>query len=282
MIYRRTPSKDDVWGSIRQYQDMCGRYAASKNPADLVEEFEVVVAPEKELKPDYNVAPTKFVYAVMDRRPRESSVEVSGRVAGEVRRELSIVKWGLVPSWAKDPAIGNKMINARVETVSEKPSYRRAFAKRRCVLPADGYYEWYTPTDGPKTKSGKPVKQPFFIHSGDGRSLAMAGLYELWRDPSRADDDPYAWLTTVTVLTTTATDALGHIHERMPLLVEPAALNDWLNPDLDVKATDPREFLHAATNLAAYPVSTLVNDVRHNGPELCEPIPYEEQPNQLF
>jgi putative SOS response-associated peptidase YedK len=112
----------------------------------------------------------------------------------------------------------------------------------------------------------------------------MAGLYELWRDPSRADDDPYAWLTTVTVLTTTATDALGHIHERMPLLVEPAALNDWLNPDLDIKTTDPRDLLTPAAPglLTAYPVSTLVNDVRHNGPELCEPIPFEPEPDQLF
>ena len=178
--------EDDALRSMRQDQGMCGRYAASKNPADLVEEFEVVVAPDKELKPDYNVAPTKLVYAVLDRRPRDSTG--SDGSTGEVRRELAIVKWGLVPSWAKDPAIGNKMINARVETVSEKPSYRRAFAKRRCVLPADGYYEWYTPTDGAKTASGKPVKQPFFIHQADGRSLAMAGLYELWRDPTRADE----------------------------------------------------------------------------------------------
>ena len=262
---------------------MCGRYAASKNPADLIEEFEVVVAPDKELKPDYNVAPTKFVYAVMDRRPRPEAESAQPAATG-VRRELAIVKWGLVPSWAKDPAIGNKMINARVETVSEKPSYRRAFAKRRCVLPADGYYEWYTPTEGPKGKNGKPLKQPFFIHPSDGSSMAMAGLYELWRDPSRADDDPYAWLTTVTVLTTTATDALGHIHERMPLLVEPTALSDWLNPDLDIKTTDPRDLLTPAAPglLTAYPVSTLVNDVRHNGPELCEPIPFEPEPDQLF
>jgi putative SOS response-associated peptidase YedK len=263
---------------------MCGRYAASRNPADLIEEFEVVVAPEKELKPDYNVAPTKFVYAIMDRRPRESDPAGEAGPTGEIRRELAIVKWGLVPSWAKDPAIGNKMINARVETVSDKPSYRRAFSKRRCVLPADGYYEWYTPEDAPKGKNGKPLKQPFFIHPTDGRSLAMAGLYEHWRDPSRADDDPYSWLTTVTVLTTTASDALGHIHERMPLLVEPAALASWLNPELDVKAVDPRELLVPAAPglLAAYPVSTLVNDVRHNGPELCEPIPFEPEQDQLF
>jgi len=264
---------------------MCGRYAASKNPADLVEEFEVVVAPEKALKPDYNVAPTKFVYAVMDRRPRtDSSDPVAAAGAGAIRRELAIVKWGLVPSWAKDPSIGNKMINARMETVAEKPSYRRAFAKRRCILPADGYYEWYTPTDGPKGKGGKPLKQPFFIHPSDGSSLAMAGLYELWRDPSRADDDPYAWLMTATVLTTTSEDSLGQIHDRMPLLVERGRWSDWLNPELDAKTTDVRELLIPAAPglLTAYPVSTLVNDVRHNGPELLEPIPLDEEPAGLF
>lgn len=268
---------------------MCGRYAASKNPADLVEEFEVVASPDKVLKPDYNVAPTKFVYAIMDRRPRQeragtTAETASGEVRPDVRRELAIVKWGLVPSWAKDPAIGNKMINARMETVAEKPSYRGAFAKRRCILPADGYYEWYTPQDGPKGKNGKPLKQPFFIHPTDGSSLAMAGLYELWRDPSRDDDDPYAWLMTATVLTTTAEDSLGQIHDRMPLLVERERWSDWLNPEIDGKSSDPRDLLVPAApgRLTAYPVSTLVNDVRHNGPELLDPIPIDDQPDALF
>jgi putative SOS response-associated peptidase YedK len=270
---------------MREDHHMCGRYAASKNPADLVEEFEVVIAPEKVLKPDYNVAPTKFVYAIMDRRPRDETATLDGAgLSSDVRRELAIVKWGLVPSWAKDPAIGNKMINARMETVAEKPSYKRAFAKRRCILPADGYYEWYTPSDGPKGKNGKPLKQPFFIHPTDGSSLAMAGLYEFWRDPSREDDDPYAWLTTVTVLTTTAEDSLGQIHDRMPLLVERDRWADWLNPEIDGNQSDPRELLVPAAPglLTAYPVSTLVNDVRHNGPELLDPIPLDQEADGLF
>ena len=264
---------------------MCGRYAASKNPADLVEEFEAVVVSEKELRPDYNVAPTKFVYAIMDRRPRDEGTDAAVEgVRANVRRELAIAKWGLVPSWAKDPSIGNKMINARMETVAEKPSYRGAFAKRRCILPADGYYEWYTPTDGPKGKGGKPPKQPFFIHPTDGSSLAMAGLYEFWRDPARSDDDPYAWLTTVTVLTTTAEDSLGQIHDRMPLLVSRDRWADWLNPEKDGKNSDPRELLVPAAPglLTAYPVSTLVNDVRHNGPELLDPIQFDEESDGLF
>jgi putative SOS response-associated peptidase YedK len=256
---------------------MCGRYAASRNPDDLVEEFEAIVRPEEALGPDYNVAPTKNVYAVMDRRPR-------GEADAEPRRELAVVRWGLVPSWAKDPSIGSRMINARMETVAEKPAFRRAFAKRRCLLPADGYYEWYTPTNGPKGTNGKPLKQPFFIHPADGSILAMAGLYELWRDPTRPDDDPHAWLMTATVLTTTAEDAVGMIHDRMPLFVERDRWPDWLDPSLDGSTSDLSALLLPAApgRLDSYPVSTAVNAVRNNGPELLEPLAAEAEPDALF
>jgi putative SOS response-associated peptidase YedK len=272
---------------------MCGRYAASRNPDDLVEEFEVVARPEEVLEPDYNVAPTKPVYAVMDRRPRRSESAQDGDAptptadpydaASGVRRELAVVRWGLVPSWAKDPSIGSRMINARMETVAEKPAFRRAFAKRRCLLPADGYYEWYTPEHGPTGKNGKPLKQPFYIHPADGGVLAMAGLYELWRDPMREDGDPKAWLMTATVLTTTAEDAVGMIHDRMPLFVERERWGEWLDPDLDGSTRDLTELLVPAApgRLDAYPVSTAVNAVRNNGPELLEPIAAEE-PEALF
>ena len=139
-----------------------------------------------------------------------------------------MLRWGLVPFWAKDPSIGNRMINARMETVTEKPAFRRAFAKRRCLLPADGYYEWYATEQ--RTKAGKPLKQPFYIHPADGSVMAMAGLYEIWRDPTRDDDDPERFRWTCTVLTTTAEDAVGHIHDRMPLLVEPERRAEWLDP----------------------------------------------------
>ncbi|HEX5569484.1 MAG TPA: SOS response-associated peptidase, partial [Streptomyces sp.] len=148
---------------------MCGRYASSRRPEDLVEEFQIDENQVKEtLAPDYNVAPTKSVYAVLERpeRPAEGE-EAEPRPAARQLRQLT---WGLVPFWAKDPAIGNRMINARMETVTEKPAFRRAFAARRCLLPADGYYEWYTTSQ--KTKSGQPLKQPFFIHPADGSVLA--------------------------------------------------------------------------------------------------------------
>ena len=246
---------------------MCGRYASSRKPEDLAEEFEIDRARVAEtvaepLPADYNVAPTKSVYAVLD-RPEEP-------------RQLRVVTWGLVPFWAKDPAIGNRMINARVETVSEKPAFRQAFAKRRCILPADGSYEWYTTQQ--LGKGGKPVKQPFFIHPTDGGSLAMAGLYEIWRDPDKGDDDPTRFRWTCTVITTRAEDHLGHIHDRMPMLVEPEHRATWLDPGSGTEALRDLLVPAAPGRLEAYPVSTAVNNVRNNGAELLEPVPAEELP----
>jgi putative SOS response-associated peptidase YedK len=246
---------------------MCGRYASSRRPEDLAEEFEIDRSRVSEtvaepLPPDYNVAPTKPVYAVLDRP--------------DGPRQLRVVRWGLVPFWAKDPSIGSRMINARVETVSEKPAYRQAFAKRRCILPADGYYEWYTTQQ--RGKSGKPLKQPFFIHPTVGGSLAMAGLYEIWRDPDKGDDDPARFRWTCTVITTRAEDELGQIHDRMPMLVERDHWATWLDAESGTESL--RELLVPAApgRLEAYPVSTAVNNVRNNGPELLAPLPAEELP----
>lgn len=242
---------------------MCGRYASTKEPAQLVEEFGVTEPPTAHLAPDYNVAPTKAVYAVLDRL-RE----------GQVARLLADVRWGLVPSWAKDRSIGSRMINARLETAASKPSFRAAWAKRRALLPADGYYEWHTSADGPTNARGKPMKQPYFIHRADGASLAMAGLYEIWRDPEVTDSDaPGAWLWTATVLTTTATDDLGRIHDRMPIHVAKDHWDRWLDPAFDGNPAELLDPAATARELVAYPVSTLVNAVRNNGPELVAPLP---------
>ncbi|MBA3991071.1 MAG: SOS response-associated peptidase [Propionibacteriales bacterium] len=250
---------------------MCGRYASSRRPEDLVEEFEVdrvdVGVP---LEPDYNVAPTKDVYAVFDR--------VSKREPGDgpVRR-LAAVRWGLVPSWARDTGIGSRLINARVETLAEKPAFKAAFARRRCLLPADGYYEWY-PTQQ-RTAKGRPLKQPFFIRPRDGGVLAMAGLYEIWRNPDVADaDGDGAFLWTATVITTAAEDDLGRIHDRMPMLVEPGRYASWLDPM--VNDTDDLSTLlvpAAPGRLEAYPVSREVNSVTNNGSELTAPVDVDAQ-----
>jgi putative SOS response-associated peptidase YedK len=236
---------------------MCGRYAVSHSAEELAEEFSVDSIDVRErLAPDWNIAPSKQVYAVLTRHHDGES--------GAAQRRLRTVRWGLVPSWAKDPAIGNRLINARVESAAEKPAFRRAFAKRRCLLPAEGFYEWR----GEK----KGEKQPFFIRSSEG-SLAMAGLYEIWRDKSRPDDDPDAFLWSAVILTTDATDDVGQIHDRMPMLVESRHWQQWLTPD----DTDPRDVLPLLSPavpgaLEAYPVSTEVNKVAHNGPHLAEPI----------
>ncbi|MEI7058672.1 SOS response-associated peptidase [Nocardioides sp. CCNWLW239] len=244
---------------------MCGRYVSSRQPDELAEEFEIdELRLQEPLTESYNVAPTDDVYAVLERPPREDD-ETS-------ERQLRSVRWGLVPSWAKDVKIGNRMINARMETVADKPAYRRAFAKRRCLLPADGYFEWYA-TDAVDQK-GKPRKQPYFITPKDGGVLAMAGLYELWPDPAKAEDDPTRWLWSCTVITTEAEDSLGRIHDRMPLMVERERWDQWLDPTRpgDLELLTPA----SPGRLEAYPVSTLVSNVRNDGRELIEPLPLEE------
>lgn len=241
---------------------MCGRYASTRSPQELTRLFQVTDwQPEETLEPSWNVAPTDQVYAVLERAGRDGG--------GEPRRELRTLRWGLVPSWSKDPASGARMINARVETVHEKPAYRRAFAKRRCLLPADGFYEWDPVKD---ETTGKTRKQPYFIHPADGGPMAMAGLYEFWRDPDvAADDDAAAWLITCTILTTEATDAAGRVHPRMPLALSPGHYDAWLDPhhqdtgDLRALLTQP-----ADGHLDARAVSPAVNNVRNNGPHLLD------------
>lgn len=240
---------------------MCGRYVSTRSPEDLVRLFHVTDWNREDvLEPNWNVAPTDDVWAVLERAPRGG---------GPVRRQLRPLRWGLVPSWAKDTRIGARMINARVETVHEKPAFRRAFRERRCLLPADGFYEWQQMhTAG----TAKAYRQPWFISPEDGQIMALAGLYEYWRDPAVADaDDPGAWWATCTIITTEATDAAGRVHPRMPLAVEPGRHDAWLDP----AHQDPgllRALLDppADGRLDVRPVSTAVNDVRNNGPQLLE------------
>jgi putative SOS response-associated peptidase YedK len=250
---------------------MCGRYASSVDPEDLIEEFELRSAlPDlPRLEPDFNVAPTKEVYAILERPPRRESPDAPVLPA---ERQARVLTWGLVPSWAKDPKVGSRMINARLETVAEKPAYRKAFAQRRAILPADGYYEWYVTEE--LTKAGKPRKQPFFIRPRDGGILAMAGLYELWRDPARDADDPLRWKWTCTVITTEATDELGRIHDRMPLMLTRDRYDAWLDPEShDTDALLGLLQPAAPGVLEAYPVAALVSNVANNGPDLIAPLP---------
>ncbi|MGN6251744.1 MAG: SOS response-associated peptidase [Marmoricola sp.] len=258
---------------------MCGRYASSREPEELAEVFEVEQDELPHLAPDWNVAPTKEVYAVVQRPPAGEQGE-DGPAAGEQHgehhgeRQLRAMSWGLVPFWAKDRSVGSRMINARVETVAEKPAYRRAFERRRAILPADGYYEWYVTEE--LTTAGRPRKQPYFIRPRDGGVLAMAGLYEIWRDPTRDEDDPHRFWWSTTVITTNAEDELGRIHERMPMMLAPDRWADWLDPAPTDRAA-LLDLLQPALPgaLVAQPVAPLVSNVRNNGPELVAPIPLE-------
>jgi len=252
---------------------MCGRYVLRTDAAALAGQlgvtqptlFERVAGRE----PDYNVAPTVPVVAAIERRPRGAGDEA------EAVRELREVRWGLIPSWAKDPKIGSKMFNARIETVAEKPAFRKAFQKRRCILPADGYYEWYKP------EAPKGVKQPFFIHDASGDALGFAGLYELWRDPAVEDkEDPAAWVWSATILTTASVGGLSRIHDRMPVVVPKDGYDEWLDPDFGAGEGQADELLRMLDvgrdlDLATYPVSTAVNSVKNNGPQLVDPVEAE-------
>lgn len=228
---------------------MCGRYAAIADPGELTELFEIDEVAGPLPPPDYNVAPTDLVPAILERE----------RDGGR-RRLLVGLRWGLVPSWSKDAAGAARLINARMETVTEKPAFRKAFASRRCLLPAAGYYEWYPV---PAAGGGKPAKQPYFIRPADGSLFVMAGLYEFWKAPDGE------WLTTASVITTTAADQVGHIHDRMPLTVPPEHWPAWLDPDF---GADARALLTVpAPQLTHYPVSTAVNKVDNDGPALIVP-----------
>lgn len=233
---------------------MCGRYANFVSEQELLDAFEIAsIADDARLAPRWNIGPTQSVQIV--RPARVAKGEPASASAG---RELAAARWGLVPAWAKDPGIGVKMFNARIETIADKPSFRTAFAQRRCIVPASGYYEWRTDSQG---------KQPFFIHPADGGVLAFAGLYEFWKDRSDPDAD---WLVSCSVVTTAARDEMRDIHDRQPVILTRDNWEVWLErestaDDLFAAAAD------AAPELAWHPVGKDVGNIRNEGPQLAEP-----------
>ncbi len=236
---------------------MCGRFVSASTPEAIAAHFGAAVQVES-LGANYNVAPTSDVYGVL---------------ATDEGRSVRAFHWGLIPSWAKERKIGQRMINARSETLASKPAFKAPFRAKRCIIPMDGFYEWRAgDPDGPLTKAGKPVKQPLFIHRRDGDLLAVAGLWSAWRDPD-ADPETEAWLHSVTVVTTAANATMAPIHDRMPVILPHDAWERWLDPahhDLDDLAT---LLVPAADDvLTTHPVTTDVNSVRNQGPELIAPI----------
>jgi putative SOS response-associated peptidase YedK len=217
---------------------MCGRFAQRSPAKKVAEKFKVEEVPP--LAERYNIAPTQAVLTI-----REASAE----------REATLLKWGLVPHWAKDSAIGNKLINARAETVAEKPSFREAFARRRCLVPVDGFYEWSRRGDR---------KRPFYFHMSDGEPFAVAGLWERWE----GDGGP---LETCTLLTTEANELLAPYHDRMPVIVKPEDYDLWL--DTDVRRAELLQLLlcpYPHKEMSAYEVSPIVNSPSNDSPRCVE------------
>ncbi len=234
---------------------------------------------------DFNVAPTKAAPVVLERlvdrsgevaTETETENEAGNEAAGEASlRWLRLLTWGLVPSWAKDRSIASRMINARAETLLDK-SFRRAALNRRCLVPADGWYEWQvSPTE--RDVKGKPRKQPFFMQTTADDPLAFAGIYEFWRDSAVPADHPAAWLTTFAVITTAAEPGLAAVHDRMPFAMPPGRWAGWLDPTLR-EPDAVRALLEPppAGRFRATPVSAQVNAVANNGPELVREVPREQ------
>jgi len=234
---------------------MCGRFVSTSSP-DAVATYFGAEADVQSLGQNFNVAPTQDIYAV-----------VADPDGG---RRVAAFHWGLIPSWAKERKIASRMINARSETLAEKNAYKGLFAKKRCLIPMDGFYEWKPGSpDGPLNAKGKPLKQPMFIRRADGQPLAVAGLWTRWKDP---DDPEHRWLHSTTVVTTAANQTMAAVHDRMPVMVPPDRWAEWLDPDNHDLAGLSSLFQSTDDgSLTMYEVSTDVNNVRNNEPGLIDP-----------
>jgi putative SOS response-associated peptidase YedK len=223
---------------------MCGRFCQASSGEEIAAVFGVEVG---NLPPRYNVAPSQSVAAIV-------------QLPDTAKPQLQMLRWGLIPAWAKDPKIGYKLINARAETVAEKPSFRSAFRHRRCLILATGFYEW-------QQIAGSRQKQPYFIGLQDEKLFAFAGLYERWSSP-----DGDAWVT-CTIITTVANDLVEPIHQRMPVILDSQTYNLWLDPSFD-KIDSLQAFLnpYPADRMKVYPVSSLVNSPKNDRPECKQPI----------
>jgi putative SOS response-associated peptidase YedK len=226
---------------------MCGRFVAATDPDGLARFFMVDERVDGDIPPSYNVAPTQPVRAVVEH---------------EDQRWLAAFRWGLVPHWADDPNIGNRMINARGESAPDKPAFRDAVRRRRCLIPADGFYEWQR-TDG--------TKIPHFVCRADGEPMAFAGLWAVWRDPNSPEDaEP---LRTCTILTTDAGPDVAELHTRQPVVLERDGWEAWLDRDLrDAEAVRGLLAASPAGTLQAHPVSERVNNPKNDDPSLIEPV----------
>lgn len=224
---------------------MCGRFTNNAKPEQIKKEFKVGTKNPNLFQPRYNIAPTQMIDVVLE---------------PDSERLLSQLKWGLVPSWAKDAEIGSRMINARAETITEKPSFREAFRQRRCVIPASGFYEWQ--------KMEKGAKQPYYFYLKDKEVFGFAGLWEEWLDKTNGE-----LFETCTIITTGANEVLKPVHERMPVILKADNYDQWLDPkENDTDKLQKLLISYPAKEMASYPVSRGVNITSSNSAELILPV----------
>ncbi|MFM5904561.1 MAG: SOS response-associated peptidase [Micrococcales bacterium] len=242
---------------------MCGRFVVAKTLSELATIFEVDEIIDA-VEPSYNIAPTNKVAIVVDRAFEKDQ---DGAPLGDISREIHSARWGLVPRWAKSPTDGSPLINARIETVLEKPSFKESVGRRRCLIPASGYYEWVVDAAG--------NKQPYYVNAGDG-VIAFAGLFEWWANPDLKPGDPGRWLLSTTILTKPSAPELAHIHERNPVFLSGDTLDVWLDSSVE----GDRDLLEAisidsdlvGSELLFHPVGTEVGKVGTSGPQLIRPL----------
>lgn len=245
---------------------MCGRFVVAKTASELLTIFEVDDVIGEQPGISYNVAPTHQISIIVD-RPDEKAAD--GSPLGDLHREIYGARWGLVPRWSKDgPANSSPLINGRIETILEKPSFKESVVRRRCVIPASGYYEWHVAADG--------SKHPYYINAGSDGMLALAGLYEWWRDPTKADNDPSRWLLSATTLTKHTAPELEHIHDRNPVLLSGDTIDAWLDPhvigDQELLNAVAAESNMVAGEVEFFEVGQAVGAVRNNSAELILPL----------
>jgi putative SOS response-associated peptidase YedK len=240
---------------------MCGRFVSSNSPEQIAEYFGASFETEH-LGENYNVSPTNDILGV-----------VQTGAGPDAHREVQAFHWGLVPFWAKDTKIGSKMINARSETIVEKPAFKKLLESKRVIVPMDGFYEW-------KVVPGQKAKQPYFIHRRDGEPLAVAGLWATWRDKAAGPDAP--WLHSCTIITTSANQMMMPVHDRMPVVLPERHWAAWLDPaNHDVEALQAMLVPAPEELLTMHPVSTDVNNVRNKGPELIAELDEAREAPQL-
>lgn len=252
---------------------MCGRYASFRESQDLADAFDVddMTEAARAVMASWNVAPTDPARIVIDRAPAldGDAADADADDASRLRREMHVARWGLVPPWAKDLSVGARMFNARSESLAEKPAFKKAAATKRCLVLADGYYEWQkVAVEG----QSKPAKVPFYIHPTDGSPIAFAGLYSWWRDPDKPDDDPDRWVLSTAIITAEARDGLEQIHDREPAMLTRQVAESWLDPAVSDLDTVLAMLAEPAPELSWYEVGPAVGNVRNNGPELLQPV----------